>query len=95
MMTRTLVLLVVAAQLADLALFGLAVPRVGIGAEIGPFRVLYVAGGFGAVAMAKGAAIGATVLILARLSARYQRPLALLVATVGVVGAASGLVALR
>ena len=93
-MTRTLALLVLAAQLADLAMMGLAVRAQGIGGELGPLGALYVAGGFGAVALAKCAAIGAAALILARLSPRYQRPLALLVATVGVFGAASGLVAL-
>lgn len=35
-MTPTLVLLVAAAQLADLATFGLAVRAQGIGGEIGP-----------------------------------------------------------
>jgi hypothetical protein len=34
-MTKTIVLLVVASQLADLALFGLVVPRFGIEAELG------------------------------------------------------------
>jgi hypothetical protein len=90
-MTRTLALLVITAQLADLALMGLAVRAQGIGGEIGPLRAVYLAGGFGAVAAAKVAAIVVVLAILARLRSRR---LALLVATVGVVGAASGLVAL-
>jgi hypothetical protein len=92
--TRLLVLLVVASQLADVATFGLAVRAQGIGGELGPLAGLYTSGGFGAVALAKCAAIGVAALILLRLSPRYQRPLALLVATVGVFGAATGLVAI-
>ena len=96
-MSRTLVLLVVTAQCADLMTFGLAVSRVGIGGELGPFRALYVAGGFGAVAVAKLAATGVMLAILRWLNGRYiqPRPFALLAATVGVIGAASGLATLR
>jgi hypothetical protein len=89
--TRLLVLLVVASQLADVATFGLAVRAQGIGGELGPLAGLYTSGGFGAVALAKCAAIGVALAILARLRSRR---LALLVATVGVFGAATALVAL-
>ncbi len=87
-MTPRLLLLVLTAQLADLCLFGLAASRVGIGGESGPLGPVYVAGGFGAVALAKLAATGAMLAILARL--RSQR-LALLAAGMGVFGAATAL----
>ena len=123
-MTRTLTLLVVAAQLADVATFGLAVRAQGIGGESGigivaPMVPLYEWGGFGAVALAKVAAIVVVLAILAaydrRTAALAQsverrveaaevagsrpaggttRTLALAVATVGVFGAATGLVAI-
>jgi hypothetical protein len=90
----TLLLLALTAQLEDLATFGLVVRAQGIGGEIGPLRLLYAVGGFDAVALAKCAAIGVIVWMLGRLSARHQRPLALLVALLGVFGAATNVWAL-
>jgi hypothetical protein len=72
MMTRILVLLVVASQLADVATFGLAVRAQGIGGELGPLAGLYTSGGFGAVALAKCAAIGVALGLLAWLGRRLR-----------------------
>ena len=87
-MTRLAVLLVVTAQLADLAMLGLAQ---GHGTEVGPLAPLLASGGYGAVVVAKCVAIAAMLAILARLRSRR---LALLAATAGVIGAATGLAAL-
>lgn len=87
-MTRP-ILLAVTGQLADLATFGMAVRAKGIGGEIGPLSALYVAGGFGAVALAKLVALALLLGILAAYSrcTGSSRRVALLVATVGVLGA--------
>jgi hypothetical protein len=89
-------LLLITAQLADLATFGLAARAQGIAGEVGPLRVLYLMGGFGAVALAKLAGLLAMVVILEIYSRRtgHGRWLAILVACMGVFGALTNVVAL-
>lgn len=88
-MTLRLVMLVVTAQLADLATMGLALRRDPTG-EANPAMVALLGwGGFGVVALAKVAAIVALLVIMARLRSRR---LALFVAAVGIFGAATNVV---
>ena len=92
-MTVRLALLVITAQLADLALMGLAL---GHGTEVGPLAPLLASGGYGAVALVKVAGMAAMLAILALYQRRtgHGRRLALLAGWAGVVGAASGLAAI-
>ncbi len=93
---RLTLLLLITAQLADLATFGLAVHALGIAGEVGPLRVLYRMGGFGAVALAKLVALGVMIAILELYSRRtgHGRWLAILAATMGVFGALTNVLAL-
>ena len=93
---RLTLLLLITAQLADLATFGLAVHTLGIADEVGPLRTVYRMGGFGAVALAKLAALGVMIAILEIYSRRtgHGRWLAILVAAMGVFGALTNILAL-
>ena len=90
-LARLTVLLVVAAQLADLATFGIVARIVGPHGELGPLGRVYAAGGFGPVAAAKILALLAVMCIFALYSRRVGSPrrLALVVALVGLIGAAT------
>ena len=93
---RITLLVLITAQLADLATFGLAVRVLGIADEIGPLRVVYRMGGFGAVAFAKLLAVAVMIAILEVYSRRtgHGRWLAILVAAMGVFGAITNILAL-
>ena len=93
---RLTLLLLVTAQLADLATFGLAVRESGIGGEVGPLRIVYYVGGFGAVAGAKLIGVAVMLVIIQLYSRRTGggRSLALLVAVMGVLGALTNVIAL-
>ncbi len=93
---RLTMLLLITAQLADLATFGLAVRTHGIADEVGPLRMVYLVGGFGGVALAKLAALGVMIAILEIYSRRtgHGRWLAILVAAMGVFGALTNILAL-
>ena len=93
---RLTLLLLVTAQLADLATFGLAVRESGIGGEVGPLRILYYVGGFGAVACAKLIGVAVMMVIIQLYSRRTGggRWLALVVAVMGILGAMTNVVAL-
>ncbi len=93
---RITLLVLITAQLADLATFGLAVRVLGIADEIGPLRVVYGVGGFGAVALAKLLAVAVMIAILEVYSRRtgHGRWLAILVAAMGVFGAITNILAL-
>jgi hypothetical protein len=88
--------LVVAAQAWDLATFGLAVSRLGIAGEIGPLGRIYVLGGLGAVVLTKAVAVVLVLAILVTYERRTGRSrwLALIVAGLGVFGAATNVLAL-
>ena len=87
-------LLVVAAQLADLVTFGIAARLVGPSGEIGPLRSVYLNGGFGALTAAKLLALGAMLCVIALYARFVGRPrrLALLAAAAGIFGAATNVV---
>lgn len=93
---RITLLVLITAQLADLATFGLAVRVLGIADEIGPLRAVYRMGGFGAVAFAKLLAVAAMIAILEIYSRRtgHGRWLAIVVAAMGVFGAVTNILAL-
>ena len=93
---RITLLVLITAQLADLATFGLAVRVLGIADEIGPLRMVYHLGGFGAVAFAKLLAVAIMIAILEIYSRRtgHGRWLAILVAMMGVFGALTNILAL-
>jgi hypothetical protein len=93
---RITLLVLIAAQLADLATFGLAVRVLGIADEIGPLRVVYSMGGFGAVAFVKLLAVAVMIAILEIYSRRtgHGRWLAIIVAAMGVLGAITNILAL-
>jgi hypothetical protein len=93
---RLTLLLLITAQLADLATFGLAVRESGIGGELGPLRIAYYVGGFGAVACAKLIAVAVMLVIIQLYSRRTGggRWLALVVAVMGVFGALTNVIAL-
>ena len=93
---RITLLVLITAQLADLATFGLAVRVLGIADEIGPLRVVYSMGGFGAVALAKLLAVAIMIAILEVYSRRtgHGRWLAIIVAAMGVFGAITNILAL-
>ncbi len=92
----TTLALAVAAQLLDLATFGLTVSRLGPSGEIGPLGTVYRMGGFGAVAAGKGLGILIMVALLEYYAWRIGggRKLALLMAAVGIFGALTNVVAL-
>lgn len=87
------VLLLAAAQLADLALTALAVARYGLSVEVNPLVGGVLALGIGGIVAWK-AALLAVILAAAALNPRWQRPLLAGGLLSGVVGAASGLVVL-
>lgn len=92
--TSLTLLLVVTAQLLDLATFGIAAHVAGPAGELGPLRSIYLAGGFAPVVLTKLLGISAVLCIFAlweRLVGS-ARGIALLVAAVGVFGAATNLV---
>ena len=93
---RLTLLLLVTAQLADLATFGLAVRESGIGGEAGPLRIVYVMGGFGAVAFAKLIGVAVMIVIIQLYSRRTGggRWLAIVVAVMGILGALTNVRAL-
>lgn len=93
---RITLLVLITAQLADLATFGLAVRVLGIADEIGPLRMVYHLGGFGAVAFAKLLAVAVMIAILEIYSRRtgHGRWLAILVAMIGVFGALTNVLAI-
>ena len=90
-LARVTVLLVIAAQLIDLATFGLAVRVAGPAGELGPLGGVYAAGGFAPVAMTKLLALLAVLVIFTLYTRRVGSPrrLALMVAVVGLFGAAT------
>ena len=102
-MTRVHVGLIVAAHLADLATFALAVGLLGISGEIGPLRAVYVDyGGLPAVACVEVAGLGLMLALLrgyqqrvaGRVTARVSvRALCLVAAAAGLVGATTNVVA--
>jgi hypothetical protein len=82
--------LVALCQLADLITFNVAVGMFGPAGELGPLGLLYRAGGFWAVAVVKIGLIGVVMALLARYPwrrLRTRRRLALVVATIGILGA--------
>ncbi|MGC8634496.1 MAG: hypothetical protein ACP5VP_07515 [Candidatus Limnocylindrales bacterium] len=93
---RLSLLLLVTAQLADLATFGLAVRTLGIGGEIGPLRIVYRMAGFGGVAVAKLVAVLVMIVILELYSRRTGggRWLAVVVAAMGILGALTNVLSL-
>jgi hypothetical protein len=95
-LSRIALLLVITAQLADLATFGIAARLMGPAGELGPLRFVYSAGGFDAVAATKLAAVGAMLTILALYERLVGSPrhLALLVSVAGVLGAATNVLAI-
>jgi hypothetical protein len=90
-LARVTVLLVIAAQLADLATFGIVARMAGPDGELGPLGRVYADGGFAPVAMAKLLALLAVMLIFTLYTRRVGSPrrLALIVAAVGLFGAAT------
>ena len=93
---RITLLLLITAQLADLATFGVAVHALGIDGEIGPLRVVYRMAGFGGVALAKLLALAAMIVILELYNRRTGggRWLGIVVALMGILGAATNVLAL-
>ena len=93
-LARVTVLLVVAAQLADLATFGMAARVAGPSGELGPLGTVYEVGGFGPVAAAKVLALLAVMCIFALYTRRVGSPrrLALIVAGVGLFGALTNVI---
>ncbi len=93
-LARVTVLLVVAAQLADLATFGMAARVAGPSGELGPLGTVYEVGGFGPVAAAKILALLAVMCIFALYTRRVGSPrrLALIVAGVGLFGALTNVI---
>ncbi len=93
---RLTLLLLVTAQLADLATFGLAVRESGIGGEAGPLRIAYRMGGFGAVASAKLIGVLVMIAVIQLYSRRTGggRWLAIVVAVMGILGALTNVLAL-
>ncbi len=89
-------LLVIAAQLIDLATFGLVARALGPAGEVGPLGAVYAAGGFAPVAAVKLLGLLAALCIFALYGRLVGSPrrLALLVAVVGLVGAATNVVGL-
>jgi hypothetical protein len=87
----TLVALTLAAQLADLSAFLLAVERVGLSGELNPLMVAVAGAGIGLLVAVKVA--GALVLGALVWRLRHRR-VSLLPAGAGIVGAATGLAAL-
>ena len=84
-------------QVADLATFNLAVRAFGPSGELGPLGAVYEAGGIAAVAITKLAVVFAIMTVLRWYPWRRfttQRRLALLVAVVGLIGAATNIFAL-
>ena len=88
-LARVTVLLVVTAQLADLASFGMVARIAGPEGELGPLGEVYASGGFAPVAAAKLLALLAVMVIFALYTRRVGSPrrLALMVAGVGLFGA--------
>jgi hypothetical protein len=86
-----MVLVAMAAQMVDLASFGMIARAAGPGGELGPLGDVYADGGFGPVIAAKVLGLLAILCIFAlyRLRVGSPRPLALIVAAFGIVGAAS------
>ena len=90
--------LLLTCQIADLVTFGVAVGVHGPGPEAGPFRYVYQDGGLAGVAFLKiaGATLSALVLVLhpwQRLS--VPRTIALVSATVGLLGAWTNVLAVQ
>jgi hypothetical protein len=95
-LARVTVLLVIAAQLIDLATFGLAVRVAGPAGELGPLGGIYAAGGFVPVASVKLLGLLAVLVIFALYTRRVGSPrrLALIVAAIGLFGAATNVLGL-
>lgn len=93
---RLSLLLLVTAQLADLATFGITVRALGIGGEIGPLRIVYRMAGFGGVAVAKLIAVAVMIVILELYSRRTGggRWLAVVAAAMGILGALTNVLSL-
>lgn len=93
---RITLLLLITAQLADLATFGMAVRVLGIDDEIGPLRVVYRMAGFGGVALAKLLGLAAMVVILELYNRRTGggRWLGIVVALMGILGALTNVLSL-
>ena len=88
-LARVTVLLVIAAQLVDLASFGLVARMLGPAGEVGPLGEVYAAGGFGPVAATKILGLLAVMCIFALYTRRVGSPrrLALMVVVIGLFGA--------
>jgi hypothetical protein len=88
-LARVTVLLVVVAQLADLASFGMVARLAGPEGELGPLGDVYAVGGFAPVAATKLLGLLAVMVIFALYTRRVGSPrrLALMVAGVGLLGA--------
>jgi len=88
-LARLTILLVVVAQLADLASFGMVVRALGPAGELGPLGAVYASGGFPPVAAVKLLGVLAVFIILALYARRVGSPrrLGLIVAGIGVFGA--------
>lgn len=88
-LARVTVLLVVGAQLADLASFGMVARVAGSAGELGPLGAVYASGGFAPVAAAKLLGLLAVMVIFALYTRRVGSPhrLALMTAGVGLFGA--------
>jgi hypothetical protein len=93
-LARVTVLLVVAAQLVDLASFGMVARIAGPAGELGPLGNVYEAGGFAPVAAAKILGLLAVLVIFSLYTRRVGSPrrLALVVAGIGLFGAVTNVV---
>jgi hypothetical protein len=88
-LARLTILLVVVAQLADLASFGIVARALGPAGELGPLGAVYASGGFPPVAAVKLLGVLAVFIVLALYGRRVGSPrrLALVVAGIGLFGA--------
>ena len=89
-------LLLALCQLADLITFNFAVETFGPGGELGPLGLVYEAAGFIGVAVVKLGLIAVVMAVLARYPWQRlatRRRMALIVATIGVIGAFTNVLA--
>ena len=88
-------LIVLAAMIADLATFAVAVPVVGIGAEMNPVMAkAYADFGLVMVVLLKTACAIALVLLVLRTRGRMRIPTALFAASIAILGVAGNVTSL-
>jgi len=95
-LARLTILLVVVAQLADLASFGMVARALGSDGELGPLGGIYASGGLVPVAAVKLLGLLAVCIILALYARRVGSPrrLGFIVAGIGVFGAITNVAAM-